>query len=414
MNGIVTGKTYCKLYVINELLFGQGQEQITSMQRDMDISLNIDYQNCYILLSGVKKTEYNQRLHLNRNGFVELVFGGLHGYVEQIAREERVSMEFGVLNYDYSKRIVIFLSPALERYDPLPVARRISSWLESQYRMYGEPDPHFSNVMAVSERVVCFDQIHTAFESLLELYQLSFFHRTSQPITHELMHERRIPYSIVEAERIINDFTDAIYRQESETAEGLLHQLMIGSLKPCQDMSFCREACDLLKQKVHSIGLVLGIPMNVMDDFPNMEGFLCIEEQYEAMRRFVEEHLLRQRRKAGTPGRLSILAMTYMQQNYYKNIGLTDIAKYIHTNTTYLSRVFKQEMGVGLLEYLNRLRVDQAARLLIETNLKIAHVAERVGIGDAHYFSSLFKRYAGMSPSEYRNEHGGIPVWCNH
>ena len=51
---------------------------------------------------------------------------------------------------------------------------------------------------------------------------------------------------------------------------------------------------------------------------------------------------------------------------------------------------------------MNRLRMEQAARLLRETNIKISDVAEKVGIEDARYFSSLFKRCTGTSPSLYR------------
>ena len=96
--------------------------------------------------------------------------------------------------------------------------------------------------------------------------------------------------------------------------------------------------------------------------------------------------------------------MTYINQNYYKPIGLEDVARYIHTNTAYLSRVFKKEIGIGVSEYLGRLRVDQAQRLLRETNLKITQIAEQVSVADAHYFSSLFRRYTGMSHVEYRKE----------
>ena len=134
-----------------------------------------------------------------------------------------------------------------------------------------------------------------------------------------------------------------------------------------------------------------------------MHDFVSIEEQYHAMKTFLHGYFFPERRKPGCPGKTSILAVTYINQNYYKpTLGLTDVAKYIHTNTAYLSRVFKQEMGIGISEYLNRLRMEQAARLLRETNIKIVSVAEKVGIEDAHYFSSLFKRYMGTSPSLYR------------
>lgn len=75
---------------------------------------------------------------------------------------------------------------------------------------------------------------------------------------------------------------------------------------------------------------------------------------------------------------------------------------YIRVNTAYLSRVFKQEMGIGVTQYLARLRMEQSMRLLRETDMKIGEVAQLVGIEDAHYFSSMFKRYVGCSSVEYR------------
>ena len=153
------------------------------------------------------------------------------------------------------------------------------------------------------------------------------------------------------------------------------------------------------------MGLILGVPIHRVDDFPQMGSFISIEEQYAAMRTFLLECFFPQKRKPGCPGKISILAVTYINQNYYNpSLSLTDVAKYIHTNTAYLSRVFKKEMGIGVSEYMNRLRMEQAARLLRETNIRVSDVAEKVGIEDARYFSSLFKRYTGTSPSLYRKE----------
>ena len=396
---------YCRLYIINEMLFGQSREQIQIMQRDMGIQLNIDEENCYILLTGVKKQEYSKRLNLDRSHFVELVFAHLRSFLDELAQEERFDYQLGVLNYDYSKRIIIIISPHRTRFDPLPCARRISNMLDEQYRKAGVKNLYFSNIMAVSDRIESYEQMQAEFGKLMHLHDLAFFHRTSQPLTQELMSERRVPYSMVEAERMIEDFANAVYRQETELSEKLLHQLVLGHLKACQDLSFCRDAYFLLRQKVRSMGLILGVPIHRVDDFPQMGSFISIEEQYAAMRAFLLECFFPQKRKPGCPGKISILAVTYINQNYYNpSLSLTDVAKYIHTNTAYLSRIFKKEMGIGVSEYMNRLRMEQAARLLRETNIKISDVAEKVGIEDARYFSSLFKRYTGTSPSLYRKD----------
>ena len=403
MERVVDWRTYCGLYIMNEMLFGQSREQIETMQHDMGVTLNVDVQNCYILLTGVKKKEYSKRLKMDRTRFLELVYVHLRGFMDQLAAEEHIQYELGVLNYDYSKRIIIILSPHRTRFDPIPCARRISSMLEKQYKSEEFENPYFTNVMAVSDKITGYEQIASEFEKLMHLHDLSFFRRTGHPLTKELLKECRVPYSIVEAERVIDDFANAVYQQDAPLAEKILHQLVIGSLKPCQDITLCRDAYYLLRQNVRQMGLILGVPMHLVDEFPHMSDFISIEEQYDAMKTFLHGYFFPERRKPGCPGKNSILAVTYINQNYYKpDLGLADVAKYIHTNTAYLSRVFKQEMGIGISEYLNRLRMEKAARLLQETNIKIVSVAKKVGIEDTHYFSSLFKRYMGTSPSLYR------------
>lgn len=397
-------REYGRLYMINEMLFGQSREQIEAMARDTGAPLHVNAEHCYILLTGVSKQEYSARLKFDRTFYMELVYVHLQSFLDKLAAEEDVDIDMGVLNYDYSKRIIIIISPHCTRYDPLPCAQKISNMLEQQYRRIGAENPHFSNIMAVSGRISGYEQIQHEFKRLMQLHELSFFHRTNRPMTWEMMLERRVPCSVVETERTIADLVDAVYRMDTADAEGQLRRLMMEQLKPCQDMALCREVYYLLRQRIRAAALVLGVPTSVVDDFPHAGSFISIDEQYEAMRRFMHEHLLRQARRPGQPGRLSILAMTYINQNYYKPIGLEDVARYIHTNTAYLSRVFKKEIGIGVSEYLGRLRVDQAQRLLRETNLKITQIAEQVGVADAHYFSSLFRRYTGMSPVEYRKE----------
>lgn len=406
VNEIQNRGMYCNIYIMNEMLFGQSKEQIEILKRDMGVALNVDESNCYVLLTGVRKQEYNQRLKLNRMHFVESVYRNLYDFMEQIVLEEHIRYELSVLNYDYSKRIIIILSPGCARYDPLPIARRISSMLEEQYRQMGETNSYFSNIMVVSSQIQRYEQIQPEFKRVMQLHDRAFFHRTSQPMTWALMEECRITYSMVEAERAIDELAQAVYTQDVVLAEKMLHQLVLGYLKSSHDCSFCQEVYVLLRQKVRSLGLMLSIPLDAVDDFPHMDYFFSIEEQYAAMNDFLHKSFFLQKRKTKCPSKLSILAFTYINQNYHvPSLSLSDVAKYIHTNTSYLSRKFKQEMGIGISEYMNRLRVEKGARLLRETNLKVLSVAKRVGIEDAHYFSSLFKRYMNKSPSAYREEH---------
>lgn len=83
-------------------------------------------------------------------------------------------------------------------------------------------------------------------------------------------------------------------------------------------------------------------------------------------------------------------------------LSLSKIAQVFFINPSYLSRTFKKEMEVNLMEYLVKLRIDKAMLLLNNTDLKAYEIGEKVGISDSSYFSTCFKRYAGVSVSEYK------------
>ena len=75
-------------------------------------------------------------------------------------------------------------------------------------------------------------------------------------------------------------------------------------------------------------------------------------------------------------------------------------------SNSYFSTIFKKETGSSFISYLTDYRMDQAARWLLETNEKSYIIAKKVGYTDANYFSYVFKRRFGVSPSKYRTEHG--------
>ncbi|MFV0527842.1 MAG: response regulator [Lachnospiraceae bacterium] len=92
----------------------------------------------------------------------------------------------------------------------------------------------------------------------------------------------------------------------------------------------------------------------------------------------------------------------YVQQHYQEALRLEDMGKLVGFNATYFSSIFKKETGQGFSEYLIQIRVDKAKELLAEQNIGMVEVAEQVGYSDLKYFSRLFKKVTGLSPSDYR------------
>ncbi|MNJ52700.1 Arabinose operon regulatory protein [compost metagenome] len=92
----------------------------------------------------------------------------------------------------------------------------------------------------------------------------------------------------------------------------------------------------------------------------------------------------------------------YIRKNY-QDVSLSDIANQFHLNREHISRRFKQEFGITIVNYVSQIRIDKAKVLLLNPHLKIAEVGSAVGYDDEKYFSRVFKKLTGLSPTDYRN-----------
>ena len=85
------------------------------------------------------------------------------------------------------------------------------------------------------------------------------------------------------------------------------------------------------------------------------------------------------------------------------DLSLSALAKLLNVNSSYLSALFKKELGSTLTEHVSKRRVTYAKFLLETTNLQIQTIAQHCGIPDVNYFTRTFKRYTGVTPKEYRS-----------
>lgn len=95
----------------------------------------------------------------------------------------------------------------------------------------------------------------------------------------------------------------------------------------------------------------------------------------------------------------------YINNNFEKDITLTQLSQMLHLSPNYFLKLFKKEMGITPKEYLLQIRLDYARSLLSETDLNINVLASECGFHDASYFSMFFKKRYGTTPLEYRKRH---------
>lgn len=95
-------------------------------------------------------------------------------------------------------------------------------------------------------------------------------------------------------------------------------------------------------------------------------------------------------------------ACDFIDKNYMKDISLDDISKYCNISSYYFSKLFKQEKGENYVEYLNRVRIENAKNMLSQGDSSIKEVCYSVGFSDPNYFSRAFKKYEGVTPTEFK------------
>ncbi|SFB54003.1 two-component system, response regulator YesN [Cohnella sp. OV330] len=98
------------------------------------------------------------------------------------------------------------------------------------------------------------------------------------------------------------------------------------------------------------------------------------------------------------------VAVQYIHTHFGEEINLEKVASIVYLNPVYFSQLFKQKAGTGFKEYVTNLRISRAMELLGGSELKIGDIAERVGYPDVRHFSQVFRKKAGCTPSEYRQE----------
>ncbi len=211
----------------------------------------------------------------------------------------------------------------------------------------------------------------------------------------------------------VRQLEQAARAQQRERFERLLDQT--GIYRCCEENWTVQEL-------MHSVNCITWILQNLTEDHRSGEQRAALDNLQELLLSAVESMQLDQLRslfsqmmdeyfvsgssEVGSESMRSIVrrVKAYIDANYDEEISLGTLAKRFSVDDSYLSRMFKQQVGCNLMLYLASARIGQAKRLLAQKDLNITDVAQLVGYDDYAYFSRVFKRMEGRSPRAYREE----------
>lgn len=98
----------------------------------------------------------------------------------------------------------------------------------------------------------------------------------------------------------------------------------------------------------------------------------------------------------------------YINANYAKKISLDDIAKNVYLSRSYISTVFKAEMGVSITDYIRSVRIERSKQLLLDNTVRLVEVSGACGFDDQSYFTKVFRQSVGVTPKRFRDLRGQV------
>ena len=211
------------------------------------------------------------------------------------------------------------------------------------------------------------------------------------------------------------------YAYENEllrnVAQGLSHradrmlsgfsQLMLESrhLEPLRNIKNYSIICNTLLRKAAEQGGVHPFYLdNISSDFAHrIEALRSAEKGQELMAEMIRSYCrLVRKHSTGQYSAAVQRAIACIDADLSADLRLQTLAAIQNINASYLSALFKKETGQTVTEHIHQKRMEHAVHLLQTTRLQVQSIAQHCGISDANYFTKLFKKYAGVTPGQYR------------
>ena len=202
-------------------------------------------------------------------------------------------------------------------------------------------------------------------------------------------------------------FFEAADRYQVEEAADLLRRCLDALHRTCCHPADVEKHLSLMCHKLLADTAVIGVGAEgfnrALMQIQTISKADTSQSRRQALEEFISQYVLmlssvkKKRSKAVTQ------ALAYIDAHYAEKITLDQVAGCAFMNSTYMSELFKKEMGVTLNDYINNLRIIHACEYLRSSNLSIGQVAERCGFTDQNYFAKVFKKILAKTPSQYRN-----------
>ncbi|OCA88369.1 AraC family transcriptional regulator [Bacillus sp. FJAT-27225] len=204
---------------------------------------------------------------------------------------------------------------------------------------------------------------------------------------------------------------DCIGRGAEEDAKAVLDQINASErakladdpVRSLKNSLIC--SCTLFTRSIIKAGVLPEDAFNLSDVYIRQIEKLSSPADISALEYEMVSSFIDTLKSANRPYYNNIInkAITYINQEIFQDLSLETIAGHVGVTPSYLSKVFKESVGVTISEFINRRRVEESKYFLLHSKLSLSDIAHLFGYCNQSYYTLLFKKYIGVTPKHFRN-----------
>jgi len=215
-------------------------------------------------------------------------------------------------------------------------------------------------------------------------------------------------------------YFDAITKGDAETIAALSQKNYeyptalynrCGSYSEAMEKMYYEAVCAAAEMCIVSIqaGLLDMVAYDIRDEFiKEFDNAVSLPDLYDLVHGMAHSYAVKMRyiiREKKYSPRL-VKMMTYIEEHLTEKIELAQVAEHVSLSRTYASAIFREELGITMSEFILNERMLEAKRMLRDTDLTVAAIADRLAFCSQSYFTKNFTATEGMTPVEYRRQNG--------
>jgi len=264
----------------------------------------------------------------------------------------------------------------------------------------------------IYDRWIAFDDIHTHYQRLLSILSLVSVNGEAGVFSDCDFYQNRLCAADPEDQLLlykgIDDLKIALNAQNLLSFQRVLKELLYGP-RPA-DFAHKLETyhilCSIMLEYIETHGLYEQM-LHKPEDFELFQTYKGRKQLMAALCDLAERFFAQRDNGYRKRGNTTLVAVhTFIQKNLAGDLSLQTIAKALYLNPSYLSRWYKQQTGHTLSDEISTRRLQLAKKMLLRSEMKITQIAKVSGFESAAYFSRIFTKKEGISPSQWRSQRG--------